>query len=251
MASLYFWAGFFKLTSPLFHSHTAPFTFKRIFSLLRVRDGSRWQYALSSIAVAAEMVSGVVFFMQERLPAGLVYAFACFIFFMHTYIVVFIGLDNSIHTFAPWNAMCVALTSLLFGVRRLDPDSCALKLHPHHFILLAVLHAPPILQLLGKNEYGTLSHSWFVPSASGCCFLLVPASISSSVPAAENGAPIPRLRDPALRSDASSHLTSVKSDAQALFGIESDACSRVLRQMVQESIFIDGEWVSSLLLLFL
>ncbi len=43
LGSLYMWAGFFKLTSPLFHSSTALFTFKRVYQLLRVAQGSTLQ----------------------------------------------------------------------------------------------------------------------------------------------------------------------------------------------------------------
>ena len=102
---------------------------------------------------------GVVFLAYASLPSGAVYAFAWFNFFMHTYIVVFIGISNGIHTFVPWNAMCVALSALIFGQEQLGEVSAASHLQPHHFILLILLHAPPILQLFGKIEFGTLSHS--------------------------------------------------------------------------------------------
>ncbi len=247
MGSLYFWAGFFKLTSPLFHSNTALFTFKRVFSALRVVNGSTLQHLLSACAVATEMMMGAIFLAHAYLPYGLVYAFAWFNFFMHAYIVVFIGMDNSIHTFVPWNAMCVALSALLFGQQH--PDGSFIDLVPeHHILLLFALHAPPILQIFGKNEYGTLSHSWFVPSASGSCVLLVPPPISSNVPQWENGMPIKRLRDSCLRFEAASHIAAVKDDAALLFGAEAVAGSfsqRSARQLVQQCILIDDNWVTS------
>ena len=43
LGSLYMWAGFFKLISPLFHRSTALFTFKRVYELLRVAKGSTLQ----------------------------------------------------------------------------------------------------------------------------------------------------------------------------------------------------------------
>lgn len=243
MGSLYLWAGFFKLTSPLFHSNTALFTFKRIFHILRVARDSKLQHILSAAAVATEMAMGIVFLAHNFLPSGLVYAFAWFNFFMHVYIVVFIGLENSIHTFIPWNAMCVALSALLFGQQHPDLHiSGGLQLQ--HVVLLVVLHGPPILQLLGKNEYGTMSHSWFVPSASGSCFLLVPPPISSNVPQCENGMPIRRLRDSGIRVEATSHITAVKSDAELLFGSQIDAGALGVRQLVQRCILIDDNWVT-------
>jgi hypothetical protein len=160
---------------------------------------------------------------------------------MHAYIVVFIGLENGIHTFVPWNAMCVALSALLFGQQH--PGGGFIELH--HILLLFALHAPPILQIFGKNEYGTLSHSWFVPSASGSCVLLVPPPILSNVPQSENGLPIKRLRDARLRFEAASHIAAVKDDAKLLFGVEADAGSRGARQLVQQCILIDDNWVTS------
>ena len=187
---------------------------------------------------------GVVFLAYASLPSGAVYAFAWFNFFMHTYIVVFIGISNGIHTFIPWNAMCVALSALLFGQEQLGEVSAASHLQPHHFILLILLHAPPILQLFGKNEFGTLSHSWFVPSASGCCFLFVPSPFSTNIPSSENGMPIMRLRDARLRSDAAAHLSCVTIDGEALFGAKADIVR--WRQLVQECSLIDGDWVIAL-----
>jgi hypothetical protein len=240
LGSLYFWAGFFKLTSPLFHSNTSLFTFKRVFDLLRVAPGSPLQYAISVCAVTSEMAMGAAFLAHELLPAALLHAFALFNFSMHAYIVVCIGLENGIHTFVPWNAMCVALSALLFGQRHPDVQS-ALPLHPHHFLLLILLHTPPILQILGKNEYGTLSHSWFVPSASGACFLLVPSHISGNIPPSENGLPIRRLRDATLQADAVSHILDVKSDAAELFG--PGTRSAAAQQLVQRSVVLDDSWV--------
>jgi hypothetical protein len=241
--SLYLWAGFFKLTSPLFHSSTATFTFKRVFNLLRVAPGSSLQYFLSAGAVAAEMAMGACFLGHDHLPAGLVHAFAWFNLFMHAYIVVFIGLDNGIHTFVPWNAMCVALSALLFGQQHANSGISLSRLLPHHIVLLFLLHGPPVLQIFGKNEFATLSHSWFVPSASGSCFLAVPDSISRNIPDCENGMPIQRLLDPSLRFDALAHFTAVSGDADQLFGAEAVPGARSMRRLVRQCAYIDGDWV--------
>lgn len=248
MGSLYFWAGFFKLTSPLFHSSTANFTFKRIFQALRVAPGSAPQRALSACAVAAELAMGACLLAHHHVPAALVQIFAWFNFFMHSYIVLFIGVDNGIHTFVPWNAMCVALSALLFAHTRTHVEATSPQLQFHHVLFLLVLHAPPVLQIFGKNEYATFSHSWFVPSASGSCYLAVPAPISSNVPEFENGLPIARLLDPALRFDSLAHIAAVERDAIALFGVDAAADARNLRQLVRRCTFIDGSWVKVLLL---
>jgi hypothetical protein len=240
LGSLYLWAGFFKLTSPLFHSNTSLFTFKRVFSALRVVPGSMLQLMLSAAAVATEMAMGAVFLAHEYLPVKLLYTFACFNFLMHFYIVVFIGIDNGIHTFVPWNAMCVALSALLFGQHNAQSS---LGLQLHHVILIVALHTPPILQIFGKNEYATLSHSWFVPSASGCCFLLVPPTISSNVPDSDNNMPIRRLREAGIRFEAISHLSAVQADAKLLFGDHAFAGAVNARQLVQQCILIDDNWV--------
>jgi len=134
---------------------------------------------------------------------------------------------------------------LLFGQEQHGDAALHLQLQPHHCILLILLHAPPILQLFGKNEFGTLSHSWFVPSASGCCFLVVPAPFSSNIPSSENGMPITHLRDPTLRADAAAHLLCVKDDAAALFGAKADAGR--MRQLVQQCTLINGDWVRVLM----
>jgi hypothetical protein len=243
MGSLYFWAGFFKLTSPLFHSSTAHFTFKRVFQALRVTPGSALQHLLSAGAVATELAMGACFLARSYVPTALTHAFAWFNFFMHAYIVVFIGLDNGIHTFVPWNAMCVAISSLLFS-ETAPQDAGLLQLQFHHFIIAFVLHAPPLFQIMGKNEYATLSHSWFVPSASGSCFLLVPGPMSLNIPESENGLPIMRLSDPALRLDSLSHISAVVPDAIALFGADAVTGARNLRSLVRHCSLIDDSWVT-------
>ena len=181
---LYFFSGFFKLASPLFYKHTSSFVFGPIFRLLRI--GGR-NDVISGLGVLGEMVMGAFVVFSPFLPTWVRSMVVWFNLSLHIYIIVFIGLLNGIQTFICWNAMCAALVSLTLSSKFTHASFSAL---PHIPILLIMLYFP-LLQLLGKNEYTTLSHAYFVPGAAPVTYLLFNRTKLENFPIRENGHFVP------------------------------------------------------------
>lgn len=213
--SLYFWAGFFKLTCLAFYSSTAPIVFEPVYTILaKLRLQQQWlRNAVAGIAVGLEMIMGLLIlgtpfisptdgflFLDWRILKGSI----LFINHgMHLYIITLIGYRNRVETFVSWNAMCAAVVALLyrgdgFQSVSINPQPGQPQVGVLQVALFLLMWIPPLLQLFGRNPYPTLSHSWFVPGCGGLSTLIVPQQGYHNFPRSDNGVYIRGFRDPAL-----------------------------------------------------
>jgi hypothetical protein len=123
---------------------------------------------------------------------------------MHTYIILFIGIRNSIHTFIPWNCFCMAMTVTILLAPPENPagsDSAMMLLEWLYPILVCLcMNVPPVLQLVGRCDCPTLSHSYFVPFPSGGpSYLLFPTEAAGAIPLSDNGRAVDVLLPPSPR----------------------------------------------------
>ena len=66
-------------------------------------------------ALVMETAMGGIFLFYPLLPRhALLVGLACNLFF-HLYIITAIGLSHQVHTFIAWNAMCMALSQIIFS----------------------------------------------------------------------------------------------------------------------------------------
>eukprot|EP01006_Ploeotia_vitrea_P007440 TRINITY_DN17067_c0_g1_i1.p1 TRINITY_DN17067_c0_g1~~TRINITY_DN17067_c0_g1_i1.p1 ORF type:complete len:506 (-),score=32.20 TRINITY_DN17067_c0_g1_i1:207-1724(-) len=277
-ASLYAWAGFFKLTSAAFYKHTASFVFGPLFSFIgavlciKPRPAGnghtsplppKMRYILSGSGVGIEMLMGLAFLVPWLLPSWHLFGVVLFNVFFHLYIVIMIGWANGIETFISWNFMCMAVSALLFT----DQDFIGkwpVDIGWHHYCLLLVLHVPAVLQLFGLNEYGTLSHSWFVPGVGGVSTLLFPASCLANIPREDNGLPVEVYMDEDVLDKIARILGGYDKVAKALKldDLQEEATGKLtqeeskmagvramhVRQMLVENcICMTGAWVDGTL----
>ena len=232
---LYTWTGFFKLTCPKFYGSTAQWVFGPVFALQRLvltekvcSDKTRRliEYFESGASVLVEMVIGLsllfattqtqhdpdrghrMSYLMLVHPLKLV----CLLnVLMHLYICLFIGLRNQIETFVSWNAMCAAITAVVFvppvGMATVQAGETAasgagtrylldpMGLSWYHWALFLSMNVPPVLHLLGRTEHITLCHMWFVPGASGRNTLLFKYEAAGGLPESDNGVAVPIFRD--------------------------------------------------------
>jgi hypothetical protein len=172
--SLYAWAGFFKLVSKQYYSEVAPHSFAPVLAVLP----RGWQelpalrHGIAAGAVSCELVMGIMVLLRPMcsLPEWVWLLTAAFNVAMHTYIILFIGIRNSIHTFIPWNCFCMAMTVTVLLAPPGNPagsDSALMLLEWLYPILVCLcMNVPPVLQLVGRCDCPTLSHSYFVPFPS-------------------------------------------------------------------------------------
>jgi hypothetical protein len=206
LASTYFWSGFGKVTMPEFYRSVAPAVFSplakllsfcistfRLSSIISVRGQRTLFNLVVGIGVAMEMMMGLVFFFPTQAPPFLLYATLVFNFFMHCYIIVFIGLGHNMHAFISWNTWCALLTQQLFspafergGLYYLSNSWDAF----HWFTFLAMT-LPPLLMLFGKCPHAGLSHSHFAPGWYGTSTLFLPTKARDRIPRRVNGQELP------------------------------------------------------------
>jgi len=202
LASIYLWSGFGKLVKKEFYESTAPDAFRHVdmvldwtistLGLTQVLGDRRKQILFNLVAgigVMTEMVMGMVFF---AVPFGVVPTFVLnatltFNYFMHCYIVIFIGLANNIHTFISWNMWCTLLAQFILSPAFCGDILLASAWHPFHWFTLLVMTIPPILMLFGKCPNGALSHSYFAPGWYGCVSIFLPIKAADKIPRRVNG----------------------------------------------------------------
>eukprot|EP00757_Euglenozoa_sp_SAG-D1_P001525 gene1526-1932_t len=139
---------------------------------------------------------------------------------MHVYIILGIGVKNSIGTFISWNCMCTAVSAILFSsvnvARGSLEDGPQLSIFgssgellvdwPVFIITFLALNVPPFAQLFGWNEFATLSHSWFVPGGTGPSYVLFNRQLMRNVPEEDNGAMVTLRRSDTIIDEVAKHL---------------------------------------------
>jgi hypothetical protein len=210
--SLYFWAGFLKLTCKAFYSSTATIVFEPVYMILsKLHLGQAWvRNAVAGTAVGLEMLMGLLILVtpfihpsQWTVECSVLKGGVLFINHgMHLYIITLIGYRNRVETFVSWNAMCAAIVALLYRGNSFQTVSADLLDEQSRFGALQValflfMWVPPLLQLFGRNSYPTLSHSWFVPGCGGLSTLIVSQEGYHNFPRSDNGVYIRGFRDPA------------------------------------------------------
>jgi hypothetical protein len=187
LGSLYMWAGFFKLTSRPFYRYTAPSVFELPFRFVP----TSLHTAVAAVGVGGEMLIGAYLLVGRHVFPGLASLVICSVIAMHAYICLAIGVASGVRTFISWNCFCAVSVAVI-----LNSPQCHTSLTVWHGFLLVVMHAFPLLQLLGLNEWPTLSHSYFVPLAcGGSCYWVCDASERGKIPASDNGRAVAVYRE--------------------------------------------------------
>lgn len=169
VGAVYFWSGFWKLTSSEYYKITAPWFFEPMYNLLPT---SAPKTLISGAAVLGELVVGCTIMSPAfgiTPPPWLLVCSSIANIFMHGYILWFLGHISLLN----WNLLCLVTA-----------QACLMHSDENHLfatgsftisILLALLYCVvPLLAGFGKSLGSSFCHTMFTGEAyEGTSFVLV------------------------------------------------------------------------------
>jgi hypothetical protein len=252
--TLYFWAGFLKLTSLDFYDSVAPRVFAPLFAVLRcvIPLPHSYQYALSAGGVAAEMMMGAVILFRCHFPRHWLLVVSIFNIFFHLYIIIFVGWCNGVHTFISWNCMCMAVSVLLLTAQPPTLVTGNFEMagfYWHHAVLALLLWLPPAMLLVGLCPYPTLAHAWFVPHAESDSTLLFPVHCLHHMPEEESGHPLTYRCCDAAALDAAAELVGGHAALAGALGVTLPPLDKSVAQvrvvLLRSVLCVDDSWLDA------
>jgi hypothetical protein len=218
LSSLYFWSGFYKMVHPSFYSSTADWVFSPIHDVVKFIiehltcccDGlakaatRKILDVVSFLGVFSECLMGMILALPLLIDgivenyAGLFYFVCFFNLFMHTFIIVYLGLGQKICVFLPWNACVCLLVQILYSPILLQSEASSKSLllfNQEQTIVISLaivaLFIYPMTLLFGAASDLCLCHAYFAPGYTGDGILLIPKDVAmKKLPMSANGIPL-------------------------------------------------------------